>query len=501
MNSGLCALGTLTVTAYALLATADNLAKVYGAAVPALTGTLVGVHNGDAITATFITTATQASNAGGYAITPVLADPNNLLTNYTVTLVNGTLTVTPAPLTITAANKTKVYGTANPTLTATITGFVNGDTAASLDTPVALATTADNASPAGSYPITAGNTADANYTITHVSGTLTVTPAPLTITAENKTKVYGTANPPLTASYAGFVNGDTAASLDTPVALATTADNASPAGSYPITAGNTADANYTITHVSGTLTVTPAPLTITAENKTKVYGTANPPLTASYAGFVNGDTSASLDTAVTLATAADNTSPVGSYPITASGAADANYSIAYVSGSLSVTPAPLTITADNKTKVYGAALPALTGTLVGVQNGDAITASFITAATQASAAGNHAITPALADPDNKLGNYAVTLVNGTLSITPAPLTITADDKAKTQGAANPLLTAGFVGFVNGDDADDLNTPVSLSTAANVSSPSGSYPITAGGAADLNYTITFVPGTLTITGVA
>ena len=48
--------------------------------------------------------------------------------------------------------------------------------------------------------------------------------------------------------------------------------------------------DYTISYVAGTLTVTPAALTITANNQTKVYGAALPTLTASYSGFVNGDT-------------------------------------------------------------------------------------------------------------------------------------------------------------------------------------------------------------------
>ena len=58
--------------------------------------------------------------------------------------------------------------------------------------------------------------------------------------------------------------------------------------------------DYTHRYVAGTLTVTPAPLTITADNQTKVYGAALPTLTASYIGFVNGDTSASLTTQPTL---------------------------------------------------------------------------------------------------------------------------------------------------------------------------------------------------------
>src|SRR5205823_12076552 len=101
-------------------------------------------------------------------------------------------------------------------------------------------------------------------------GTLTVTQAALTITAYDKTRAYGAANPALTVKYTGFVNGDTAASLTTPPTVSTTATAASAVGAYPITAsGAAANANYTITYVNGTLTVTPATLTITANNASR----------------------------------------------------------------------------------------------------------------------------------------------------------------------------------------------------------------------------------------
>ena len=86
----------------------------------------------------------------------------------------------------------------------------------------------------------------------------------------------------------------------------------------------------------GTLTVNPVALIITANNQTKAYGTALPSLTASYSGFVNGDSSTSLTTQPTLSTTATAASHVGTYTITASGV-DADYSISYVAG---VTPWP-----------------------------------------------------------------------------------------------------------------------------------------------------------------
>ena len=137
-------------------------------------------------------------------------------------------------------------------------------------------------------------------------------PAPLTITADNQTKVYGAALPTLTASYTGFVNGDTSASLTTQPTLTTTATASSQCrGSpYAITASGAVDSDYSISYASGLLTVTPVALTITADNQTKVYGAALPTLTASYSGFVNGDTSASLHTQPTLSTTATATSHV-----------------------------------------------------------------------------------------------------------------------------------------------------------------------------------------------
>src|SRR5262249_2629970 len=150
--------------------------------------------------------------------------------------------------------------------------------------------TATAASAVGSYPITAsGAAANGNYTIAYVAGTLTVSPATLTINADDKTKVYGASNPALTASYSGFVNGDTAAPPTTAPPVTTTATAASGVGSYPITASGAAAANYTIAYGAGTLTVTKAALTITADSHTRPYGATNPTLSVAFGGFVNGD--------------------------------------------------------------------------------------------------------------------------------------------------------------------------------------------------------------------
>src|SRR5207244_9267131 len=116
------------------------------------------------------------------------------------------------------------------------------------------------------YPIARGTLTltSTNYTLTCVPGTLTVTPAPLAVAADAESKVYGAALPALTYAATGFVNGDTAATALTG-SPATTAAAGSPVADYPVTQGSLAAANYAIAFTGNTLTVTPAPLAVTAD--------------------------------------------------------------------------------------------------------------------------------------------------------------------------------------------------------------------------------------------
>jgi hypothetical protein len=166
-----------------------------------------------------------------------------------------------------------------------------------------------------------------------------VAPAGLTITANDQSMTYGGALPTLTASFAGFVNGDTASvfatSPNVPPSLSTVPAT-NHAGKYAIDVSGALDPDYTITYVSGTLTIKPASLTITADTKAITAGDALPTLTASYQGFVNGDSASSLVTPPALSTTATSTSLPGPYPITVSGAVEPDYTITFVSGTLHI---------------------------------------------------------------------------------------------------------------------------------------------------------------------
>ena len=254
--------------------------------------------------------------------------------NYTISYVGGTLTVEPAALTVVAADASRAYGQTNPVFTATYIGFVSGETNTVLGGTLTLSTTAETNSPVGTYPIEASGLTAANYAISFTNGTLTVLPYALVVTAQDKAKNYGQPDPAFTASYSGFVNGESAGVLGG--ALTFSRAPGQTVGTYAITPSGLTSTNYAITFANGTLTVEPAALTITANNQSKVYGAAVPGLTVSYSGFVNGDGAGSLTTAPTVTTSGTASSAAGSYAITAGGAVDANYTISYVGGTLTV---------------------------------------------------------------------------------------------------------------------------------------------------------------------
>jgi FtsP/CotA-like multicopper oxidase with cupredoxin domain len=336
---GSSATGTLVVNTLAASVTPNATSKVYGAVDPAFSGVLTGFLPADNVTATYARTTGETVAGSPYTISATLA-PATVLSNYAITYNTASFTITPAALTITANSATRLFGAPNPAFTATYAGFLNGDTPAVLTGALACVSTATATSPAGTYPINCSGQSATNYAITYAPGTLTITQAPLMITANNATRALGTPNPVFTATYSGFVNGDTPAALAGTLACATTATATSPAGAYPITCSGQSSTNYAITYVPGTLTVTQAPLTITANSASRAVGAPNPAFTATYAGFVNGDTPAVLTGTLLCVTTATATSPAGIYPITCSGQSSTNYAITYVPGTLTVTAVP-----------------------------------------------------------------------------------------------------------------------------------------------------------------
>jgi Domain of unknown function DUF11/MBG domain (YGX type)/Ubiquitin-activating enzyme E1 FCCH domain/Lactonase, 7-bladed beta-propeller len=422
------------------------------------------------------------------------------------------ITATPSPTTLTVSPATGSYG-GLAILTATLRKSTNSATVAgelvsfSLNgTPVgtsvtngvgqAILTINVAGVPLGSYPgaISASFAGDALFGASSGSSSLTVNKAVLSVIAGSAARLYGDLNPVFTYAISGFLNGDTAALVSGTTTCTNSSDQFTAVGRYPITCdlGTLSAANYTFTLVPGTLIINPAPLTVTADDKTRIYGDPNPVFTGSVTGLKNAD--ALTPTYSTVATAAAS---VGTYPIVPfipASAISTNYAITYINGTLTVTPAALTVNIDSATRVYGDPNPVFTGTILGIKNNETITAAYSTTATAASPIGSYPITATLSGLT--LTDYSVTINNGTLTITPAPLTVTAANASRLYGDPNPPFTGTIVGIKNSD-----SITATYSTPASPASPVGAYPIVPSLVDPSNklsnYTVTVINGVLTI----
>lgn len=154
----------------------------------------------------------------------------------------------------------------------------------------------------------------------------------ITVTANDSFREYGEPNPIFDyRTEGGSING-------TPD-LYCEATETSPVGSYPIILSKGSITNENVTFVNGTLTISPAPLTITAKDCSREEGQENPDFEVMYDGFKNGETEAVLAQKPTVTTTATKDSEIGTYVIEVSGAEALNYTISYINGILTVTEA------------------------------------------------------------------------------------------------------------------------------------------------------------------
>jgi hypothetical protein len=237
-------------------------------------------------------------------------------------------------------------------------------------------------------------------------------------------------------------------------------------------------------------------VTITAPSPTISYGSAiNAQLLSPAVDPSNVTT-----TAPTCSTSATASSPVGTYPVTCSGAVAPNYTIVYDPGTLTIDPAPVTVNVPSATMVYGASLPSLTPTYTPANPNLTTFATCTTTATTASSVGSYLVTCSGAASTNyaiTYANTAGTSTSGTLTVTAKGLTETPPSVTIAPGAAIPTLTPTFSGFVNGDTSAVVSG-ATCTTLATSSSAAGTYPITCTAGTATNYTVTVAgQGTLTI----
>ena len=286
------------------------------------------------------TSATPPTNAGSYAVTATVNDPNYAGT------ANATLVIAPAALTITANNQTRAYGAADPAFTWTPSGFVNGETASVLSGAPALSSTDTPTSAVGTtYPITAaqGTLAAANYTFTFVNGTLTISgkadQAPLSAISTPSTIAHGGSSA-LSSSGGSGSGAVTYQVTSGPCSVAANTLTATGVGTCTVTATKAGDTNYnaatstpiTVTVSKGTTTMTlsaspnPASVGQTITLTATVYG--DPP--SGTVTFYDG--SSPLGTGTLAATSATSSAATfaissltpGTHNLSATYAGDAN---------------------------------------------------------------------------------------------------------------------------------------------------------------------------------
>jgi outer membrane protein OmpA-like peptidoglycan-associated protein len=481
----------LTINAKPITVTAEPKNKIYGQNDPALTfTTAVGaLENNDTLAGALA--RDPGNTVGEYTINQgTVTNTNN--TNYDITYTTAKLTINAKPITVTAEPKTKVFGDNDPALTYTtpIGALVGNDTLTGTLTRV----TGEQVT---LYPIRIGTLNNPNYLITFIDSALSITPAQQSqLTVTTSTITYRT---PIVLQAIGGTEGDLSFEVVTSGAAGcsieddTLSATGNAGSSCTVRAVRAATTNYAQKiSPTTTITVTRRSITVTATAEEKTYGDADP-------GFRFSVTSGSLYGSDSFTGSLGRTSGanVGTYTITQGTLTNSNYTITYVPAQLTIVQRPITITATNKTKIFGETDPTLTYVVTSgnIVNSDVISGTITRAVGET--LGNYNITRGTLDN----GNYNITFVVGTFQITGAPQTgfsLTASSYSVVYQQTITLQTSGG----NGAGAISYSTQnatgsCSLAGSTLTGATAGTCTVTATKAAEGGY-LEGMSNTITVT---
>ena len=490
--------------------TSKSLAKPYDGTPLTLTAediTVDGIVAGESLVYSDFASRTEAGQTS--ATFSFAAGANTNLSNYEITSVYGTLTVTRSAteITVTAKSGSWVYDGQSHTLheydATNLDTLQPGDElAVTFDVASVVTTPLDGTAGDGRVAnrITAVRVmrgdldVSANYTLAFHPGTLAVTKRPVTLTSKSGAKVYdGT---PLTVHEVtigggGFVGDDGATYTFT--GSQTTKGTSKNTFAYVLKDGTNA-AFYDITKVEGDLVVTAAD--ISAGDNSDWQIVLGPSL--AYTGLEQIQTLSSvtykglpLDCSITGNAQTD----AGSYAMTLAGQGNfaGTHDVAWT-----IAPKSLSLTAGSGSRVYdGTPLMVGTVTAIGFVSGEG--AEYECAGSQTNVGSSQNNVAAINwNANTKGSNYAVTKLPGTLAVTPRPVTLTSKSGTKVYDGT-PLtaheVTVGGDGFADGEGATYAFT--GSQTAVGESENAFTYTLNANTAAG-NYEITTANGTLTVT---
>lgn len=460
--------GLLVIEKADVTVTMDDLSKVYGTENdPELTYTVDGLVSGDKLTV--VASREKGENVGEYKITAEASHPF-----YSVTVLPGTFTITKAPVTVKVDNKFKVYGQDDPEFTATVTGLAGEDT---LD----IAFDRETGENVGTYIIKA-SAEDENYKITVEFGELVITKAPVIVTVDNQTKVYGEKDPELTVTVGKLQFND---KLD----IVITRESGEDVGEYTIKA-DVKNENYDITLNFGKLTITAKALT--DENVTLAGD-------LTYSGEEQTQKIVVKDGDKVLVEGKDykvegNTETnAGNYTMTITGIG--NYA-GSIEQAWSIAKKAVTVAAKAATKVYGDAEPAYECTFDGLVEDDKLIVSYNRE--QGEDVGTYEITPVVNAESEDYGNYNITYATSTLTITPAELTVNVTKAEKFYGEGDEEIVYEFAvtGYKLSDNENTVPVTVARDPESKGENAGDAYKLTAS-VDSKNYTVKAEGANLTI----
>jgi hypothetical protein len=490
--------------------------KVYGTSNPVFTGNLSGFVGSDNVTATYSRTAGETVTSTPYTISATLS-PAAVLDNYEINYGTAAFTITKATASVTPNAATKVFGTTDPTLTGTLSGFLPADNVTATYTrttgetvagsPYTISATLNPAAVLPNYNI-AYNTA--NFTITkNISATALSSSAATSVYGESVTftaTITGAGAPTGTVTFkngasslgTGTLNGLGIATLSTSTLQV--------AGSpHSITAEYGGDNNFDGSTSSAVQqTVTPKTLTVTGVTAVdKTYdGTTDADLnthSAELSGVVGDDHVNLHANGVARGSFADKN--VGtSKPVTVSGIFingpdGGNYTITQPTLTASISKTTASVVPLAASKVYGTSDPAFMGTLSGFIGSDNVTAAYSRTSGETVTGGPYTISPTLS-PAAALDNYNITNGTAAFTITKATASVTPHAATKVFGTIDPALTGTLSGFLPADNVTALYTRASGETVAG--SPYSISATLSPAAVLPNYDITYNSANFVIT---
>lgn len=334
----------ITITKAPLQFDTGTYERFYGESNPVISYSAVhGFVNGETINdlinpPTFYSVANEVSDVGVY---PIQVRGEAL--NYTYSCI-GSLNIKPAPLEVTVLPTNSIYGE-EPNFKFALNGLQNGETSPVLISDF-IFSGPTKLSDVGEYVVQIKGGKLKNYeVISYINGIHTIKKASLTLTARNATRLYYEENPKFDFSLEGLRNNDGKSVITLLPTYTCDAVMSSDVGIYSIIPSSAQAKNYDISYRSGQLSITKRALSASAISCSRHYGEKNPEFEISYTGFVNGEDHSVLTDPVIANCTADETSDVGTYPITLQGGVAINYEVkSYTSGNLIIEKADQTIT-------------------------------------------------------------------------------------------------------------------------------------------------------------